>query len=111
MQTQSLLEVHERLYSDECARVAEAGGERVARATEPQREQLGDEEPGDGTDAQAEGHGEHEHTEQRYPVHGAAQAFALGLLVVGEGAEGGQCHGHEHAAGDEQGQAAHGVDQ
>ena len=46
----------------------EGRGEGSADGAEFQRVELADEQPGDGTDADREGHGEDEDAQQRHPV-------------------------------------------
>lgn len=116
------MKVHVELDSDERAKVAEARADAGAEAAVLQREQLADEEPGDGRDAEGQGRREDEHAEQRYPVVLAADAGCLGCvrrggyalhlgIVVGVAAEARQGQRHEHRAGYQQGQPAHYVDE
>lgn len=110
VQAEQLLEVDERLDADEGAGVAEGGGERAAETAVLEREQFADQQPGDGRDAHGEGDGEDEHAEERDPVV-LGDAVAVEVLVVRERAERCESDAHEHAAGDEQRQSAHRVDE
>lgn len=69
------------------------------------------EQPRDGADAERESHGEDEHAEQRDPVEVRGGGPLVHVLVVGEGAEARQRHGHERGAGEQQRQSSGGVDE
>lgn len=107
VQAQHFLEVYESFDTDKSTSVAERGGESAAEASVLQGEQLRDEQPGYGADAHGEGYCEDEHAEERDPVVLGGHTVTVNVLVVGEGAEGGQGDGHEDATGDEQGESPH----
>ena len=73
------LEVHEGLYGDEGADVAEGGRHRWAEAAVFQGEDLAHQEPGDRVQAQAERGHEEDHAEKGDPVEvGAGVDLVIG---------------------------------
>lgn len=109
MQAEGAAEIDERFHAHEGTAVAKGHGKCAAQASVLEREQLADQQPRDGADAQREGECHHEYAKQRYPVVLSTRRCLVQLFEVGVRAEGGQCYGHEHSAGDEQRKPTDGV--
>ena len=75
-------QVDERLDADKGADVAEGGGEGGAEGAELEGEDLADEQPRDGVEAEAEGRHEEDDASQRDPVQRGRRESDLKLRLL-----------------------------